>query len=332
MIEEDYARYPFSAEARAFIIGGGYTLDRLLGDDTFAGVRALALRRIRCALSNMDMERLPGESALTELLSYPIARAVVASLRDGRLSSRLVVWESKRLAYSLAGEAPETVFRLGGELDVPAAFRHTPSGAPVAALHFSDYVRYSSRLKDDAWKMSARTMVRGTVFLPAGDYARLLEEAFKMKELEKMSALELVEVPQAAALAAELGPALEHFRQEVQIEGEVRQWAFPPCMQALLREITQGRNLPHTARFALSAFLHNVGLESEDVLNTFAHAPDFDIEKARYQVEHICNANYTAPLCKTMKSYGNCPGGDNFCPYVEHPLAYYRKTARRMGK
>lgn len=328
MIEEFLARFPFSNEARAFVEKGGYPFEKLVGDPAYGAVRNLAVRRVKCALSNMELERLPGESALMELLSYPVARAIAASLRDGWLSSRLVVWESKRLASALEGETAEIVFQLGGEMGLPATYRRG-----VAEMHFSDYVRYSCRLKADQWKLSARAMRHGTVHLHPGDYARLIEEAFKMREMEKMSALEQAYIPfPEGFVEAALGEALEKFRTDVQVEGEVQQWAFPPCMQALLRQIGGGTNLPHTARFALSAFLHNVGLESEEVLKTFAKAPDFDVEKARYQVEHICRANYTAPLCKTMKSYGNCPGGDNFCPYVEHPLAYYRKTARRMGK
>lgn len=326
MDEQFLARFPFSAEARAFVDRGGYTLEKLLGEPAYEGVRALALRRIKCALLGEELKE-EFTSPVMVLLSYPVARAAVASIRDGRLSSRLIVWESKRMARELQGEPAGTVFRLGAELGVPAVCRREQ-----AELHFSDYIRYSARLKDDEWKLSARTLRHGVVYLSAERYGRLLEEAFKMRELEKMSALEQLEVPGAAALAAELGPALENFRKEVLLDGEMCQWAFPPCMGALLRGIGAGANLPHTARFALSAFLHNAGASADDILTTFGHAPDFDVEKARYQVEHICNANYTAPLCKTMKSYGNCPGGDNFCPYIDHPLAYYRKTVRRMGR
>ena len=59
--------------------------------------------------------------------------------------------------------------------------------------------------------------------------------------------------------------------------------------------------------------------------------PDFDPEKTRYQVEHIAGASgteYRPPACDTMATYGNCPGEDELCRKIRHPLSYYERRLR----
>jgi DNA primase large subunit len=109
--------------------------------------------------------------------------------------------------------------------------------------------------------------------------------------------------------------------------GEVEEGAFPPCLQALVRAITAGTNLPHAGRFAIVAFLHNIGMKPVQIMEIFARAPDFDPEKTRYQVEHICGrggTEYTAPSCATLRTTGFCVNRDGICERVNHPLSYYR--------
>ncbi|HVN66326.1 MAG TPA: DNA primase regulatory subunit PriL, partial [Methanomicrobiales archaeon] len=118
--------------------------------------------------------------------------------------------------------------------------------------------------------------------------------------------------------------------------GEVEEGAFPPCLQALTGAITAGTNLPHAGRFAIVAFLHNIGMNPVQVMEIFARAPDFDPEKTRYQVEHIFGrggTEYTAPSCATLRTTGFCVNRDSTCERVNHPLTYYRiKKRREKGK
>jgi DNA primase large subunit len=118
--------------------------------------------------------------------------------------------------------------------------------------------------------------------------------------------------------------------------GQVEEGAFPPCLQALVGAITAGTNLPHAGRFAIVAFLHNIGMKPPQIMEIFARAPDFDPEKTRYQVEHICGRSgteYTAPSCATLRTTGFCVNRDSTCERVNHPLSYYRiRKKREKGK
>jgi DNA primase large subunit len=124
-------------------------------------------------------------------------------------------------------------------------------------------------------------------------------------------------------------------KMNINVSGDVTRDAFPPCMKDLLSELQRGLNLPHTARFALTSFLANLGYDKDKIMELYRMAPDFREELTRYQVEHITGAGgteYTSPSCKTMTTYGNCYGKDKLCEYVSHPLTYYRKASFKRAK
>jgi DNA primase large subunit len=86
-------------------------------------------------------------------------------------------------------------------------------------------------------------------------------------------------------------------------------------------------------RFAMAAFLLNIGTDEEELLKMFKSFTDFDDRIARYQVEHIAGKRgsrrkYTAPNCGTMRTHGLCINPDELCATITHPLSYYRRKAR----
>jgi len=119
--------------------------------------------------------------------------------------------------------------------------------------------------------------------------------------------------------------------------GRVSITRFPPCIKQLLGMTQAGENVPHIGRFALASFLHHIGLSSDQILNLFSTSPDFDVEKARYQVEHITGkisgTEYTPPSCETMKTNSICFNPNTLCnkDWMNHPLTYYRIKGKKVG-
>lgn len=133
----------------------------------------------------------------------------------------------------------------------------------------------------------------------------------------------------------ELRQGLETRRPKLETPhlGQVRVTNFPPCMQKFLAAVLESENVSHSGRFALVAFLNNLGLGAEGIYRIFASVPDFRERITRYQIEHITGeisgTVYTAPECSTMQSYGICPGPDRLCQTIAHLLSYYRVKNRR---
>jgi DNA primase large subunit (EC 2.7.7.-) len=61
----------------------------------------------------------------------------------------------------------------------------------------------------------------------------------------------------------------------------------PPCMASILESLKRGENLPHVARFAITAYLLRQGWDVDRIVDLFRSAPDFNERITRYQVQHI---------------------------------------------
>jgi DNA primase large subunit len=322
------AKYPFIQEALAYVRERGYSAEDIAAKPAYERVRARGKRRVLEALSAVsgkdDVPLQPEE----ELLSYPVARMLVSMLHDSYLLRRYSIWEAKRAYAFLRGEKEEVLLAVGRDFGLNAR-----AEGRDFTLHFTDYLRYSAPMRDPSWKLISRRMVKGIVYIGKEEYARLIEEAVREKVQSTASGVPGHIAAHLKPYADEVLAELNRLKGNMSLDagGEVSREAFPPCMRYLLSELQKGVNLPHTARFALTSFLANIGYDKDKIMELYRMAPDFREDLTRYQVEHIMGAGgteYTSPSCKTMATYGNCYGKDKLCESVGHPLTYYRRAAR----
>jgi DNA primase large subunit len=319
--------YPFTKEATEHVRSLGYSLENLLLKPSFKTVRGRALERVAGAIAGSIPEcRANTESeALTELLSYPLARVMVSCLDDSILLRRYALAEAK-LAYKRMHSEKEGLIALGNDLGLH------PQGPGPYKLHFAEYIRAARRMHDLKWKLTNKDLSEGYLTVTDEELRRLLEEVVREKvlkglplQVDEKICQELVEY--LNPLRSEL--EVIKLRQKVDL-GKVEEGAFPPCIQKMLSEVGKGANLAHTARFALVSFLLEINMSPDRVIALFNTSPDYDEERTRYQVEHIAGSSgtkYKPPSCATMATYGNCPGEDDLCRRIRHPLSYYERRA-----
>jgi DNA primase large subunit len=210
-------------------------------------------------------------------------------------------------------------------------------------MHFTDYLKFTSRMRSKEWKLVNTEVKEGFVALSQVRLARVLQQALQDRIEAELP------LPVNDQISQVLGSDLKELKERTTLKrdqfkaedfGKVSVENFPPCMKHLIGMAQAGENMPHSGRFSLTAFLHHVGLSPEDILALFAVSPDFDQSKTKYQVDHITGetsgTEYTPPECATMKSYGICFEADDLCKhpqaYVKHPLTYYRiKNRPRRG-
>lgn len=334
-------RYPFLPEARGRVQQGGFVLADLLGDPAYQRARTRAVRRVKGSLegSGIGAPHAANENeAILELLSYPLARALVVTVGDSYLTQRYATAESKLASAQLQKEEGETVWQVATQLGLPLDASPEPF---FARLHFLDYLR-NAPARDPAWKLVNQPLSGGRVSLAREQVVRLAEEALKNRLLDELDELERPGRALHDALGRELNEiqtlvSAHRARFAPEATGPLRPEAFPPCMQAIWTGIKNHVNVPHMGRFAIVSFLHTLGMTSEDILRFFASVPDFDVNKSRYQIEHITGqigaTQYTPPSCSTMQTYGICPleERDDIClRLIHHPLSYYRKKLRQL--
>ncbi len=323
-----FSDYPFTEAAASQVRDAGYSLESLLGKTSFKTVRGRAAQRVAEAISGTISESAANTEAeqLTELLSYPLARIMVSCLDDSILLRRYALAEAK-LAYERMQEEKEGLETIAEDLGLH------PQGQGPYKIHFSEYIRAAHRMHSPKWKLTNRDLQQGYLTITGEELKRIMEEAAREKILKGLPLP--VDEKTCASLQEYLGPLKEQLaviraRDRVDL-GHVEEGAFPPCIKKMLNDVAKGTNLAHSARFALVSFLLQINMKPEEVVSLFNTSPDFDEERTRYQVEHIAGASgtsYKPPACATMATYGNCPGEDELCRKIRHPLSYYERRMR----
>ena len=194
------------------------------------------------------------------------------------------------------------------------------------SVHLTHYLKAASRIKSSEWKLYNRNLRNGFVELSLHEFYRIVEENLRDLFFEKMPEIDGIESLKNIVLNYE-------GKRKLQRIEDVKDFTlFPPCIRKILADLGSSANVSHTARFALTSFLLNVGYSVDEILRMFRTAPDFDVEKARYQIEHIAGMKgagkeYEVPSCSTMKTYHNCIAQCR----VKHPLEYYRRRVHESS-
>ena len=258
--------------------------------------------------------------------AYVYSRILV-SLLDDRVRRRYAIREARRYR-EIMDESDATLMIFASDFGVKALIGEN------VRIHVSDYLKAACRIRSREWKLVNRNLEKGYVELSREGFLRVIEEFLRIRLAERIA------IPPSIAQSSELSQhlaklmAMSEARFEKIDLGEFNAECLPPCMKKILSDLQAGLNVPHSARFAVTSFLLNIGLSVDEVIALFSSAPDFDVEKTRYQVEHIAGARgteYTAPACDTMLSYHNCYRNEG-CKGISHPISYYRRCKQEEQK
>jgi DNA primase large subunit len=330
---KELSHFPFLKKAQGLIRSRFSSLDILLSTEKGEMLVSLAQARIRDAIRikktfTPEVTEWPED----EIASYALARIIVSCMNDRQLIDRLTRYEAERAYYFLVNEVDWNQNYLTGEgeysrlwitIAEELGIRIAQDQMPVA-----DYVELVSALHDDRFRLVNRRVSKGYVNIRKNEQYELLRE--KVRVLLRRDLPHRVPKP----ICELLEPKSEQIKKTYQEQmvrqfGTVEERAFPPCMQALITALSSGTNLTHAGRFSLTAFLHNIGMDTTAIAQLYARAPDFDPEKTMYQVEHItgrggAGTEYTTPACAAMQTTGLCIHRDHLCEKIGHPLSYYK--------
>jgi DNA primase large subunit len=332
------ATYPFLEDAKLYVKKEAPTIQELLRDPIYERSHAVAVERLEKAFQNKNVgvRGLTTESdCIMELFSYPIARMIACCINDVFFTRRYALGEAVHMYRNLLKESPSFLIEIAKEFNLNV--QRIPEQAKFS-IYFTHYLHYApTRYK--TWKMINREMTNGYITLTHKDLARLLQEALRERintELDGKPCHEMVrslfssEIHQFQRIVAKYRKKIE----TIPI-GRLDIEKLPPCMKQILTAMQSGENVPHMGRFALVAFLHSIKLGTEEILQLFNRAPDFEEEKTRYQIEHITGdtsaTSYKAPGCDKLKTYGICPieDIDDLCKRIPHPISYYQEKWKK---
>lgn len=333
------ANYPFLSESSVYLKKMGPSLEELLHDLAYERTRVSGKERVLEALSEgriNDRSLISDADCLVELLSYIAARILVSCVNDSYLTKRYALAEAKTANLRLQNEDFDFVVNVAMELDLDVK---QEDGA--CKIHFTHYLRNTSQMRSKPWKIANQNLHKGYIILDKTRLARVIQQALQMRIERELPAEVTNEIlKDLKGHITEITKIVEERKNTFKAEdfGKLRVTKLPPCIQQLIAKVQAGENLPHSGRFALTAFLHSLGMSPDEILQLFASSPDFDESKTRYQIEHITGkisgTEYTPPECSTMKSYGICFNEDSLCKkeWMTHPLKYYRTKDKGSKK
>lgn len=333
------AKYPWSVMARSLL----KDLDVSLGEvDKNPQIIQRAHQRLLNALESKSVSRTERQSVdpYIELTSFFVAKALVDGIGSMFLRRRWATAEAQRAEEFLLKESESKLALMAQEefnWEINTQQSRIAGRVFSHRLHFANYLSATAGFHEREWKLVNKRLIAGFVLLRKSEMTRVLRAAVEkmlIRDIKKVQADFPPNMQQVyQALDAQVRKRSERLQQEIQ--GAIVPEAFPPCMQALLTDMKEGKPLSHIARFAITAFLLNIGMDVDSILELFLKAPDFREDLARYQIEHIAGKRgstaYTPPSCAYMISVRLCVDPDK-AEMRRHPLAYYRRRRRHLSK
>lgn len=302
------------------------------------------------------------------ILVYNALLDVAKFLGERRLINNIALAYSKTASRKLGGEKDEVLVAIANKLEVHAVLERTsPPCLPVVVkrgrrsrvsfdphmftMPVAEYLNVvSHRLVHDPTYMLVNSIVKGGyVFLNKQKFKRILEELIFREIVKQIDLQTPPSTEEFKKLIEEVKPLVVNLYSSVRgvqavsikvsAPEEVVENFFPPCIKRIIDTINSGGNPSHFERFNLAAFLGNIGLDVDDVLEYFRKTADFNERVARYQVEHILGLRgskkkYKPYNCDRMKAISICPV-DERCSGGKNPLAVYEynlRQAKQAGK
>lgn len=348
-------KYPFSRYARAVSSSVAHDvgeLVKLLDKNENEYIVEHAEARVAAALDKSEITVVKTNDD-RDFLIYPTARLIVEAINNSRLREYQAEAESKAVNKFLGKENDEFIIELAEESFgwsvqsmgniTERALLPIPLRSYEFKLRFQNFLEVAPDFHEPVWKLVNRYLDSGWVPVQKSELARLISGKFNQIILR--SHIDVPPLPRRLAesiqrIESELGKKIISTGPLEVTEESVD--AFPPCISQMHKDTLAGKNLSHSARFALASFLLNIGMSVSEVVDVFRAARDYVSSLAEYQVKHIAGERggrdaYTPPSCKKLQSDSLCPvylgeAFDPLCEYISHPLAFYETRAWEMSK
>ena len=369
--EVTFARYPFLPQAAEWIRNmaqrHSIDLNELLDGPWMEKARQRARIRLIDSVQSKEGVQVVGgdihteEGRLIEAFSFYYARLVVCASEDERLIARWAQAEAARAEQLLIQDEVNLVVL--ANTYISEVVQSSQNEAPMAVasssmsmrqlrqgkssvwkIGLSDFIEICPKITGDRWRLPNVDLQNGWVTLhnerqyaSSAKLARLLRERIKIGiESETLGKMAEVTTDLAVRLAEPVGMVRNLMANKASeaialVGAEESDW--PPCMQKIIAELTNGVNVNHFGRLFLASMSATLALPQEACVGFFRGAPDFSESTTSYQVEHVYQHEYTPAGCGKLKVNHNCPvlpGDNRTCdqPWMDHPLKYIRATQR----
>lgn len=308
-------------------------------------LEAPEMGKSRSAIEEMLIDLASGE----EIHSVPLntendllfALAIVMATKEKSFRSRFFIFMRDYFEYNLKSLSSDEIEDHLNSLGLSVNYL---ADSNIFMMPFQNYISNTKRLSGTPYRLVFQSLHNGAVSLRKEIAIKIGREAY-VKYLE--STYETIpeamirdisearnEIPDTISYLYRMRSKNSAFEL-----GSVDFKLFPPCILEYVKEMKDGVNLPHMARFTLVSFLHHAGMENEDIIGLFETAPDYNERMTVYQVNHVSGESsgteYSPPKCSVLASNHLCyKENDTLCnqEWLKHPMQYYTVKKRSEKK
>ncbi|HJU13831.1 MAG TPA: DNA primase [Candidatus Nitrosotalea sp.] len=327
----DLAKYPFLAEAGAYLRDKGFNLEQL-GHPDWAPLVEKAYGRIVVASSGQiygtESERL--ENPDMEILSFIVAVILLKAAGIQTLTRRFSLAEARRAERYLQQDLGPS----RKNLELPLKIIQELFGVQVSVendefvIKAPDYLQRAVHFHEKEWKLVNRRVSAGLVHLTAHETVRLIRTELGQYIASRIQSISLPPIPDTfKSRVQDLVSLASRFSDAVVVSSD-----YPPCVKHAIEVLEKGENLPHSGRFLLATFLLARGQTTDQIAPLFKNAPDYNERITRYQLEHISGASgrgtkYSCPSCDKLRSENLCFAIPE-CDGIINPIQFGKKRGR----
>jgi hypothetical protein len=149
-------KYPFLEETKDYIRDSDISLE----DITEIGFSEILERGKRRILDALDGKEHVYDKPEREIFSYSTANIMLSCIKDDYLIKRYALFESKRVYKSMVKEDDKFIERVDQSLGV-----RSERDNKEYKIHFTDYLRYGTGMRDPRWKLINKGSAKVTYIL-----------------------------------------------------------------------------------------------------------------------------------------------------------------------
>jgi DNA primase large subunit len=331
---EDYAKYPFLPESISYALrrNPNLSVDKIDSIEIMGFEPKVVLdvtrKRLLTGIKTGVSPKLDDVHHEISLVSFIISMIAVRFIDDQVVYSRFAIAEARRSE----GYLLEEIEKNPRGKDVAKVIFEKVSNVKLNQLDqgflipLSDFIKFSVK-GETSWKLVNRWVYMGNVYVKHNELAHMFREISMKSIIERIN-----KMPKPAVK----GSLLELIKEIEEAKPRPRTIAYtgkmPPCVEFQMNQLKQGVNIPHSARFLLATYLINIGWNTEDIVELFRTAPDFNEKITKYQVMQISGAKgsgtkYMVPSCEKLLTLNLCKR-DETCDNIKNPLQYGRFKKR----
>lgn len=302
------------------------------------------------AINNLEIIRdFDPKDGELNIYIYWMLKIILFLLNNQNITNRIANLYSKNAKTQLEllrDEKMEYLYWICSDLGLNVQYYEDPIKITAVektnlSVHFIDFIKMGTNLRDDYRKLVNNSLSHGYVFISKNQLIRLLQEYVRNEILkfEKTNKSEddpkertdleetLTEITPFKITFEKIKDLIKSKKIDLSSdytetmkykEGKDLSIFFPPCIKLLLSKVQQSQNLIHNERLFLVFFLNSLKYPIDLIINIFKTLPDFDDKIARYQIEFAIKKGYSPHSCAKLETLGICQKdhkifGDEIC-------------------